>query len=757
MTAPQPSLPRLDSAAAFSARPSVRIRPSAQPSTRGMPVTAVQAQRRDGVMVAPSSSSSSAYRPALFATAFGSPLLSVVAPAGASAPQLRAVVTGPARLAFFKRPLRALIAEPQRPTHAALEVALSSSSSTSSSPSPFSTPSAPAMAHSAAAVPTKSPGQPSPPPPRVSRGVQSEFRDGWAQTVPYSPDVLLDAEPSAAVAELLRLQSSLSFAAGSLPARLAEVEAIAATRERAAWDAALPSLTSAENCAERQRLVEAREWNEWEEKERRQRAEDESRMLRLVDAMRQREDQHRRSTERLVTERRRDAEERAARAEERRRDERRRAARVLGKQRLREERRGAFLTGGLLDVSAPALAAAGGGILGPSAASSALLSGLGSDPVFSAAEFGSSVYAPLARSGAVRAARGRRAIVDFDIPALSDFAALGRFAQRESDGAAEALRPAHMRAASRAALQQRRHLGRVDAAIAEHKEQLSAREGTGSSQAPLNVYKSFQPVQRASTPSLPETAASDAALSVAACALQRLLRGRALQNRTLRGVDSQQGLIHELLDDEPDAASEPVLEQQRQPERERARDDDDEATALVDCLLGAVWSDGAAALTLWSAQWAQLQCLDSLRLEADFVRRVRESEEGGRRQAQEERRRERERHVERVTRLTQHHVAAPHVHAIVQQALARWTAAQTAAQCTAAAPVPEGTATEEAVESVVASLLDELLFPAVASQASTSFRALSQRRALNSAHDAAQWVVLNATAFGDRHSGLVRS
>ena len=753
--------------------------------------------------LASSSSSSStqghtapAYRPALFATSDGSdvhlqgPPALFSSSAVATAPHLRELITGPGRLSFFRRPVRALVAPlagPQRPgdNRGTALIRIPDADLLSLSAAQLSSDAADdGGSHGEAA----SGAEGAAPLPR-SVGVQSEYRESGSQTLPYSPDVLLDAEPSAHVRELLSLQSSLSFAKGTLPASLAEVEAIEAARAKAAWEAALPPLTSASNFEERQRRVQEREWREWRLKEEAQRAEEDGRMRSLIRAMEERQRQQAAAVEAVKAERLRAAEERAQAAAERRTAEKRRAVRVLGKQRLREERRAAFMTGGLADVAAPASVAAKSSTASASSAASALLSGLGSDAVFAAVEFGSAVYAPLARSGAVRAAKGRRAIVDFDIPALQDFDALRTFDRRQTEDE-EARRKLHrlphLPPPTRQQLLERSRLQRVDDRLLEEKEQLSDTQSPSPSS--LNAYKAYQPLVRAPTPSLPRTAASDAALTVAVSALQRLLRGRAAQNRSLRGQQCQEGLIEELSHSRPppqakaqsqwpqsDEADEEATEEGSRDDgsarRRRGREtgtaepqptsteadaavsdaaftaslSSPPASALVDALLGVVWSDAVYALGAgWQAE-AQLQALASLQSTLSFVRRVRESEEGGRRQAEEERRRERERSLQRLTRSLQTTVIAHHCADIVQAAVRRSVDAQweeqreqqqSAAASAVAASVPSS--------AVISSLLDDILFPSVVRHAAATSAALQQRRLLVSGHGTAQWAVEEA-------------
>ena len=700
--------------------------------------------------------------------------------------QLRALVTGPGRLAFFKRASRAhqqLL--PAGGSGSAL-LDLSSPQQPHSMLSPFPLPSAssaqPTASHPSLA--SQSPDDPRSPAvhlgasPSSSVGVQSVMREGWSQTLPYSPDVLLDARPSTAVRELLQLQSKLSFSQGTLPAQAAEVELIEAARAAAEWEAALPPLTSAASYAERQRRVAEREWRDWAVKEESHRMEDERRMQRLMEQMEERQRQRLEALTALKEERSRAADEAEGLSDERRKEQKRRLIRVLGKSRLREERRAAFMTGGLLDVAAPGgravrdddpqvfplfyprTAAQGGGGRDAARGSAAAASG---DSVFAAVDFSSGVYAPLARSGSVRAQRGgRRSVVDFDIPALSDFdqlAALGGRGGGDRGGAAVlSAAPStlpQLPQPGRAELQRRRHLQRVDSALSEHKEQLSvhghdqahglhtrAAQGavststssslssssnSNSSSVAVNVYKAFCPVMRVATPSIHASAASDAAAAVAVRLLQRLLRGRAAQVRAERGVRKREGLLNEL-----SHAEAPRL---LQPDVVQASGASGDA-ALLDCLLGVLWSDGVLSVQRALSQEAQLQSLTALRLTVDFVRRVRESEEGGRRQAQEERRRAREQHSQRLTSLLSSTVAAPRVLSILHQATQRSRGAEEDAREQSSGDRRQELQDEaDSASTLIGSVLDSLLFPCVLQQAEATRAALQQRRLLVAAHD----------------------
>ncbi|XP_065598194.1 cilia- and flagella-associated protein 91 [Cyrtonyx montezumae] len=89
-------------------------------------------------------------------------------------------------------------------------------------------------------------------------GTQTDYRDGEAQTDPYSPEYIVS---SVSVPEILMI-ASLTWGRG-LPAGLDEVEMIERAREKRAWEATLPPLDSASNIAKRRKMMDEMERKEW--------------------------------------------------------------------------------------------------------------------------------------------------------------------------------------------------------------------------------------------------------------------------------------------------------------------------------------------------------------------------------------------------------------------------------------------------------------------------------------------------------------
>ena len=729
---------------------------------------------------------------------------------------LRSAVRGPNRMKYLKRPLRAFVApsgshlSDSRQTNAAddrLSHSLTSASPfagrllVTSATQPTSA--AASGAAGAAAMEAHGPSTAASTSLRVSVGSQSVYRESGSQTVPYSPDVLLDREPSADVLELLSLQSSLSFANGTLPAMLDAVEIVEAAREKAAWEAALPALSAVGGYERRKRMVEDREWTEWKAKEAAIRREQERAMLAIVAAADERDSLQQRRMAAAMEAKDRETEQRAAEADERRREEKRKAIRVLGKARLRDEKRTAFLTGGLVEVDAHSgqfgaseektdggswrarrsrgpLSSTAGSVGGTSSSAAALLELSRADAVFGAVDFSSEVYAPLQRNGAALAFAHKRTVVDFDIPALSDYDTLtalhNKAVQPETDraqaaaaggGGGDRLRlPSIERPLNRRESRERQQLMHVDAVAAGPGRRLHAEHATGASSSSVhsspsvNVYKHFCPVQRAPTPSLPASQAHHDGHRVAVSLLQRLLRGRAQQNALLTAAARRQHLITEMVQ----VAQQAALEQrQHQPQQRHEHgsqvaevqqsDEADEASsammaggapssdsgplssaALLDVLVGSLLSDAVSCLLSSRQQSAALTALSSYMQQAVFVRRVREAEEAGRRQAQEELRQRQDEHYTSTQTALRQHTAAHHSHSILQRAIATYVQQRQHEQSTATVGEIED------ADAVIADLLDGVLWPEV--ELRVARESVDGRRFVDAAHCVARRAVV---------------
>ncbi len=88
--------------------------------------------------------------------------------------------------------------------------------------------------------------------------IQTDYRDGEAQTDPYTPEYVVKpgCQP-----ELLTL-ATLAYGRG-LPAGLAEVEMIERARAKRAWEKTLPPINDPSQWEKRLKMMTEMERNEW--------------------------------------------------------------------------------------------------------------------------------------------------------------------------------------------------------------------------------------------------------------------------------------------------------------------------------------------------------------------------------------------------------------------------------------------------------------------------------------------------------------
>nr|XP_058920719.1 cilia- and flagella-associated protein 91 isoform X2 [Kogia breviceps] len=95
-------------------------------------------------------------------------------------------------------------------------------------------------------------------PSKYTVSTQTDYRDAEVQTDPYSPEYIICQD---SIPELLTL-ATLTWGRG-LPAGQAEVEMIERAREKRAWEATLPALSDTSQFEKRRRMMNAMERKEW--------------------------------------------------------------------------------------------------------------------------------------------------------------------------------------------------------------------------------------------------------------------------------------------------------------------------------------------------------------------------------------------------------------------------------------------------------------------------------------------------------------
>lgn len=149
----------------------------------------------------------------------------------------------------------------------------------------------------------------------------------------------------------------------------------------------------------------------------------------------------------------------------------------------------------------------------------------------------------------------------------------------------------------------------------------------GSKKIGDNPYKSFEPTVYAETQTVKEPPNEEQNRAI--LLLQRLLRGRAVQNRMYQGKEHALHLIRELR-----LAENPVPEAQEDP--------NDALEAAFDTLRGDVMSNALDFISKEIIRRSEEEKIKVLVEGANRIRRVREAEESGRRQAHDLLRKKRE-------------------------------------------------------------------------------------------------------------------
>lgn len=483
--------------------------------------------------------------------------------------------------------------------------------------------------------------------PTRSVGVQTMYRDSDVQTDPYTPDYTIKKSATHAVPEVLSLLH-LRHNKG-LPAGQAEIELLERTRKKAAFEASLPPMTDEASFLLRKAMLETQEMREWAYREAEIDALHDQRIALLQHALQERDRENA-----FLAEQRVDALRQKLVHEKENALARIQQERVTALRKLTKKRQHGHATSPRKDRTR--------------------------DIISEYADFGSTVYAPTTRGGKP----GKVDVVERGI-------SKPEYQEIESLHALESTVPARLLASSRLKPREKSvrtakerkqaavdaHLLKMESIIKKSKEPASEDGGemsptaslkTGST-SPIMRRRSQTQLQAAVRPPTPEYAAvsdEDERVADAVRLLQKLLRGRAVQNMMFEGKERRAELILEL------------------------RASDDEARRSKSSQLVLVSDDDAkvARATLARAQGEVVsEMLDGLYKELDRAkevakmraivdaaaeqRRTREVEEGGRRQA-EELLREREdavfRHLERVHQETAADLIQDIVHSVIQEA-----------------------------------------------------------------------------------------
>lgn len=466
-----------------------------------------------------------------------------------------------------------------------------------------------------------------PPPPRTETGqeqnppskhrtiaVQTVYRDSEAQTSTWSPDYVVD--PDDEDNELLDI-AHMEFEPDKPPS-LEQINEIWKLRQRKQLNKAIEALAGDD--PERMVLIQAREQQLAQERKQAFAADTDDKMRVFIETLKEREDMATQMAQAKV--------DRVRWATEREADK---LARDIERERVKNER-------ALLRTRAA---------LGPPLAFGTQRK----DIIAEHTNFASKVYAPTARDGHVPV---HNKTVDYELQSLKNFQGI---AGLEKTLPAALVRPSSGTSKSGTRLPQlsarkSKKDMQLTADLALLAGEIPTAKSAKKSLPPVeNMYKKFQAVVRPPTPEVPPPDRGTEELAAAVTLLQRLLKGRAVQNAMFQGKQQNIQLIKELaLDDAEQHAD--LLQSEQTAQAASARSGAsasasaaavgpfvESTTDAIDEALDAIQGDVISGVLDFLAKERvrvaeEIQIANMVKL-AVRTRRVREAEEAGRRQAED--------------------------------------------------------------------------------------------------------------------------
>jgi hypothetical protein len=562
------------------------------------------------------------------------------------------------------------------------------------------------LAPTANVDPTKAPAV-EPEAPTKEVGTQSQYRESETQTTPYTPDVILPQDGRVLEVQILE---GLTFTNG-LPAGKKQIEMIEHARKKKALEEALPPGTDEASLTIRKILMEEQEMRDFILREAEM---DRAHAFRL-ETLRQAITERDQGNEFL-------AEQRVEALRQKKMEYKDKAMQDIQNRRIKVLRK-----------------------LTKSRANVRVESGKTKrDIIGDYANFSSKVYAPIIRDGAAADAQASRFDVTKRTEPLDTVDSIERLettiplrmthtAIRKPSGAAKV-----MSSSDRAGMKMSSDLERMSAIIAKEggdTEVPTAMSGVAGA-APLPAWRTRVPkAERPATPDVGEQNQQEVEFEVSVTLLQRLLRGRAVQNRMFEGKERRIELIREL----------------RAAARAAEKLDDtkpaDVANAASDSIAGEVSSSAMDFLSKELIRKEQKDELESLARHANEVRRAREMEESGRRQA-EERVRGREDEVYRQVVRTHYGSGESFIDSICEQSVENVASGRAIDELRenpelAKALLDAAQATPRTTESLTRQLVASFLMPSVEAVQDTHIAAREDTRLIGAAHETLQKSVEN--------------
>ncbi|NXL10489.1 CFA91 protein, partial [Mesembrinibis cayennensis] len=440
-------------------------------------------------------------------------------------------------------------------------------------------------------------------------GTQTDYRDGEAQTDPYSPEYVV---PSGSVPELLTL-ATLTWGRG-LPAGLAEVEMIERAREKRAWEATLPAMDNASQIVKRRKMMDDMERKEWAFREQEIEKLQEVRLEVLKKLLQRREkNQNELDAKRLDDHWQNHQQAKEEKIKKIQHD----CALMLRK--LIAKRKNVM---GKLERR---------------------------DIIKEYSDFASQTYAPLSRIGYFPDNHSERYMVKNFY--LNTFAGLCELEASLPDSVTQVKIKAPKPKYTTTKTGFIKRSARLEVELAQvHQALLEKKNKVKEPKKPLRFLEKVEkPVPRPPTPSLEKPSIEEEETELAVICLQKLLRGRAIQNMMFEGKEKRLELIQELrtthaLQEDGQlllkAEEQMTLALQQQHDLQMHK-----LSSVENHLARAEGRVLANILDFLSKELVRLQeerKIHAFVMLAERQRRMREAEESGRRQVEERRRREEE-------------------------------------------------------------------------------------------------------------------
>ncbi|ELU06518.1 hypothetical protein CAPTEDRAFT_90714, partial [Capitella teleta] len=546
-----------------------------------------------------------------------------------------------------------------------------------------------------------------PTPANRTQQTQTDYRDGEAQTDPYTPEYVV--RPGSAP-ELLTL-ATLSHGRG-LPAGLAEVEMIERARVKRAWEATLPPLNDVSQLDKRRKMMDEMETREWALRESEIEKLQEARLEVLKRLLKQREEHHQdlntKRLDRLWARKQEEKEERVARI---------RAEHIKTIRKLTEKRR---KVEGKLERR---------------------------DRVTDYADYGSQTYAPMTRVGVFLDRGSEQYVVKSRY--ISTYQGLLELEDSMPDYVMQprikAPKPRTVTKSGfvRRKYRQEQQLAELHAVIKENKNKVE------EPPKPLRFLQKIEkPIPRPPTPAVEVPSQEEEEKELAVIFLQQVIRGRAIQNMMFEGKEKRIELIKEMRSTHAlQDAEQEICKQEKQATLalQRQRHLHEHKEGFIDEALSSMeGSSMGDMLDFLSKELIRLQeerRIHAFSMLAERQRRIREAEESGKRQVEERRRREEDEIFKQVIKVHQNSVDT-YLEDIIMFSVdstadgqARQEISEQATKINDIAYAVEDQRTQLESEEIVSDLVHSFLLPEVQKQTVREKVMLQQRKFLQAAHN----------------------